>query len=255
MGKILFASDLDNTLLFSRRHSRLGDVCVELLVGKEQGYFSPLTIARLREVNACMDFVPVTSRSVAQYRRIQFPEGCVPRWAVTTNGGLLLENGEIDAAWQAESLAAVAPWRGELERTEELLGAQTVPHRGRMVDDLYVFAACDDAAGAHALAEALAGRAELEVAVSGRKVYCFPAPINKGHALERLRRRLGPAAVFAAGDTTMDVPMLLGADAAAAPEAALLADFAGQKCLPREGEHFGEFVLRCALAFAGEETQ
>lgn len=255
MGKILFASDLDNTLLFSRRHSRPGDVCVEMLEGKEQGYFSPLTIARLREVNACMDFVPVTSRSVAQYRRICFPAGCVPRWAVTTNGGLLLENGEIDEAWRAESLAAVAPWREELERTEELLRAQPVPHRGRMVDELYVFAACDDAADAHALAAALAGRTALEVAVSGRKVYCFPAPISKGHALARLRRRFGPAAVFAAGDTTMDVPMLLKADAAAAPEAALLAGFAGQTCLPREGEHFGEFVLRCALAFAGEKTE
>ena len=53
----------------------------------------------------------------------------------------------------------------------------------------------------------------------------------------------------------MDVPMLRSADAAAAPEAALLADFAGQKCLPREGEHFGEFVLRCALAFAGEKAK
>ena len=254
MGKTLFASDLDNTLLFSRRHSRPGDVCVEMLEGKEQGYFSPLTIARLREVNACMDFVPVTSRSAAQYRRIHFPAGCVPRWAVTTNGGLLLENGEIDAAWRAESLAAVAPWREELERAEALLQAQIVPHRGRMVDELYVFAACDDAADAHALAAALAGRTELEVAVSGRKVYCFPSPISKGHALERLRRRFGPAAVFAAGDTTMDVPMLLGADAAAAPEAALLAGLAGRKCLPREGEHFGEFVLRCALAFAGEKT-
>lgn len=92
------------------------------------------------------------------------------------------------------------------------------------------------------------------MAVSGRKVYCFPAPISKGHALERLRRRLGPAAVFAAGDTAMDVPMLLGADAAAAPEEALLADFAGRRCVPRDGEHFGEFVLRCALAFAGEKT-
>ena len=37
MGKMLFASDLDNTLLFSRRHSRPGDVCVEMLDGKEQG--------------------------------------------------------------------------------------------------------------------------------------------------------------------------------------------------------------------------
>ena len=38
---ILFASDLDNTLLFSHQHAQAGDVCVEYLDGKAQGFFRP----------------------------------------------------------------------------------------------------------------------------------------------------------------------------------------------------------------------
>lgn len=42
--KLLFASDLDNTLLFSHQHAQAGDVCVEHLDGKAQGFFSPNVI-------------------------------------------------------------------------------------------------------------------------------------------------------------------------------------------------------------------
>lgn len=38
---ILFASDLDNTLLVSHQHAQAGDVCVEHLDGKAQGFFPP----------------------------------------------------------------------------------------------------------------------------------------------------------------------------------------------------------------------
>ena len=38
MGTILFASDLDNTLLFSHRHRQPEDRCVERLNGAEQGF-------------------------------------------------------------------------------------------------------------------------------------------------------------------------------------------------------------------------
>lgn len=40
MGTILFASDLDNTLLFSHRHRQPEDRCVERLNGAEQGFFT-----------------------------------------------------------------------------------------------------------------------------------------------------------------------------------------------------------------------
>lgn len=40
---ILFASDLDNTLLYSYRHKQANNICVEKIVEKEQGFMPPYT--------------------------------------------------------------------------------------------------------------------------------------------------------------------------------------------------------------------
>ena len=79
MGTILFASDLDNTLLFSHRHRQPGDRCVELLNGAEQGFFTQRTLDLLPQVVQRVQLLPVTTRSIEQYRRIRWPEETVPR--------------------------------------------------------------------------------------------------------------------------------------------------------------------------------
>ena len=167
---ILFASDLDNTLLFSHKHAQAGDVCVEYLDGKAQGFFPPGVIRGLAQINRTMRFVPVTSRSIAQFLRIQFPPGCVPKYALVANGGLLLRNGAVDPAWQARSLALVEPWRGELAKAGELLAQVPLPLRARMVDDLYLFAACDSPAEAAQALAHVQGRTRLTAELSGRKL-------------------------------------------------------------------------------------
>lgn len=205
---ILFASDLDNTLLFSHKHARAGDVCVEYLDGKAQGFFPPGVIRGLTQINRTMRFVPVTSRSIAQFLRIQFPPGCVPKYALVANGGLLLRNGAVDPAWQARSLALAAPWRGELAKAGELLAQAPLPLRARMVDDLYLFAACDSTAEAAQALAHVQGRTRLTAELSGRKLYFFPPGLSKGDALMRLREKFAPARVLCAGDSGIDVPML-----------------------------------------------
>ena len=87
MGTILFASDLDNTLLFSHRHRQPGDRCVERLNGAEQGFFTQDTLDLLPQVVRRVHLLPITTRSVEQYRRIQWPDGTAPRIALTANGG------------------------------------------------------------------------------------------------------------------------------------------------------------------------
>ena len=51
MKDIVFASDLDNTLLYSRSHKREGDICVEHIEGRAHGFMTPLTVERLRAVS------------------------------------------------------------------------------------------------------------------------------------------------------------------------------------------------------------
>lgn len=244
---LLFASDLDNTLLFSHKHAQAGDVCVEYLDGKDQGFLTPGVIRGLEKINRTMHFVPVTSRSIAQFLRIQFPAGCVPKLALVANGGLLLRRGAIDEVWRAASLRCVAPWREELARAEALLAQVPLPLRARMVDDLYLFAACDSPAEAETACAALQGKTRLTAQRSGRKLYFFPPGLSKGDALRRLRERLHPAQVLCAGDSGIDIPMLAAADVAIVPkggmvEGGVVWDGAGR---------FSEFVVEMVSAFGG----
>lgn len=249
MGRTIFASDLDNTLLFSHKHALDDDLCVEYLDGKPQGYLPPGAPACLEALMARALFIPVTSRSVEQYRRICFPRRCRPQYAVTTNGGLLLADGEIDPDWRRDSLRAIRPWRAALEEMLAALEERCPAGRFRLVDGMFAFAACGDPLEARALQARLAGDTGLDVAVSGRKVYCFPPPLNKGAAVRRLRQRFGAERVICAGDSPIDRPMLEQADVAIVPREDLAAGLPRRRrllCGPEE--RFSEFVLRQAAA-------
>ena len=49
MKNILFASDLDNTLLYSYKYKKKGDICVEFNKGKEQGFMTQKMIVEFDE--------------------------------------------------------------------------------------------------------------------------------------------------------------------------------------------------------------
>lgn len=256
MEKILFASDLDNTLLFSHRNRRDTDRCVERLEGKEQGFCTPRTLELLPAVREKTLFIPVTTRSAAQYRRIQWPENCAPRYAVAANGGVLLDGEGVDPLWQARTEALAAPWRGELEELRVRVEGIPIPKRCRMVDEVYLFAACGSGEEAEALAAPFLGKTALDVAVSGRKVYFFPPPINKGAALERLRERFLPERTVCAGDSVIDLPMLRAADLAVVPYGGLLPEAEGEVRRPAgEGARFSDFVLEIVLGELRSEQE
>ncbi len=242
----LLACDLDNTLIYSYQKKQPGDVCVEWLEGREQSFMSPKAYRLLRRV--CAFLVPVTARSIAQYQRIRWPEGCTPAWAVTTNGGVLLRCGAVEEEWRQASLTASAPWHDELERIYAYLAAQGTYRSCRIVDGLYTFAACETAEQAAAQSSILCGETSLTVEVSGRKLYFLPPALHKGAALERLRCRMDARFVYCAGDSVMDVPMLCAADLAIVPDAALAAQVKGvPTAVCGADRRFEEFVLETAL--------
>ncbi len=227
MKRILFACDLDNTLLFSRSHFQETPdgasegtplVCVEFLDGKEQGFFSQRSIALLRKVIQHICFVPVTTRSVEQYRRITWPEGCQPALALTCNGAILLEQNEPDATWLAESGCRVAPFMSELRRLHALLELDGDFLRCRMVDDMFLFARCTDNVNAKDAARKYQElTTDLTAQHSGKKLYFFPPELDKGSALARLWERKNFDELWCAGDSEMDAPMLRQAHLALIP--------------------------------------
>ena len=252
VNKTLLACDLDNTLIYSKKRFHEGYTCVEWIHGEEQAYMSPNTVELLREANRRFTFLPVTSRSIEQYGRICFPEGCRPRYAICTNGSNLLTDGKIDLDWAKETQELIRPWKGELGRMEALLSPMDIFIRCRMVDEGYLFVYCNKDVSPSGTARRIQAETGLNVIASGKKIYLLPPPVNKGDALKRFIAKTAPGRVIASGDGEMDVPMLNVAHMAVCPSGLMpgaenAVEYAHTTEIP-----FSEFALKTALEFTEE---
>ncbi len=132
-----FFSDLDGTLIFSAKHKRSGDVVVEYKDGEEITCISQ----RQAEIFPLLSeaIIPLTSRSREQYERIKIG-GFSPKYALCSNGGMLLVDGIPDEEWLARSRELYIEAQSEIEKFRKLLEGDE--HRNfeiRLVDGLFLF--------------------------------------------------------------------------------------------------------------------
>src|SRR5664279_5178185 len=90
-------------MIYSRKARALGRddrcvVCVEMHEGKPASYMTADAADLLTSLTASATVVPVTTRIDEQYRRVRLP-GPPPQYAITTNGGVLMVDGEPDRGW------------------------------------------------------------------------------------------------------------------------------------------------------------
>ena len=180
-------SDLDGTLIFSAAKRLPGDVLVELRGGEE---ISCVT-SRQAELLPGLEVIPVTTRSIEQYRRIAIP-GFSPEFAIVDNGGTLLVNGIPDPEWSQRSRECALSCAVELAECRRILELDV--HRSfeiRMVDGLFLFTKSDRPEQTLEVMRAAAGNA-VNCWSTGQKVYAIPAGICKGRAVRRLAERIFP---------------------------------------------------------------
>ncbi len=223
----LAAVDLDRTLIYSAAAagSTQGLQVVEHLDGAPLSHATPASWELLAELSRRAVVVPVTTRTEAQYGRVRLP--VLPRYALCGNGGVLLADGVRDPewdAWAAATAAEAAPLPELLAPLEAVAGEPWV-RTVRSAEGLFAYLVAQTReaipAGWLADAGAAATAAGATLSVQGRKVYVVPAGLSKAAGLLRLRRLLageGPAPrLLCAGDSLLDAPMLLAADAAVRP--------------------------------------
>ena len=241
---ILFFSDLDNTLIYSNKHRKSDDICIELNKGKEQGFMTPNTYNLFQECIKKVMFIPVTTRSIEQYNRIEWPEGFKPEYEITTNGAIIFNKGEIEPDWIDKSKASFGKYKAELLSSQEKLIKEDKYIRCRIVDDMYLFAYCKDDVKASDCAKENENQ-HLSVVASGKKLYFFPPSINKGAAVCEVIHRLNPTLTIAAGDSIIDVPMLNSVDIAIVPNEYLANKIiTPTKYVSSGNEPFSEYVLK-----------
>ena len=84
--------------------------------------------------------------------------------------------------------------------------------RCRIVDNAYLFVYCKDNIDIKKQENYCQKRTTLKVISSGRKIYFFPPKMDKGFALNLLKKKIKPIKVISAGDSIIDIPMLIAAE-------------------------------------------
>lgn len=210
----IFLSDLDNTLIYSYKRNIGKDVVlVETKEGKELSFMTSKANNLLEKIKDEMEFIPLTTRSLEQYRRIFFSDKWKVEFALVANGGILLRNNKIDEQWYDESLKLIENAKKQLELGIEILKTdKNMFFEVRMVDALFIFTKSNDVASTRDKLESQLDLSVVSVFNNGNKVYIFPKKLNKGTAVQRIRELKNPEVIFAAGDSDFDLPMLKEAD-------------------------------------------
>ena len=168
--------------------------------------------------------IPVTTRSLRQYERIEiFQSGYRPEFAIVANGGIVLKNGKRDKQWDEiiterlqdslsfEQMYAYFSEDWEHEMFRRIINADQL---------FYVLMLVEEKIDKVWLKE-LRHRIQKVGWVSyinGRKFYVLPKKLTKQCAVKYVLEQLEYDVHFAAGDSIMDLGMLQLAEIAFTPK-------------------------------------
>ena len=203
--------------------------CVEYLDGEPLSFMTATAARMLEQLASETVVVPTTTRTVEQFQRIDLPGGPW-RYAITSNGGNILLDGQPDANWRAEVDAAAAAGGAPLSDVLAEMHSRCDPSwvlKARTADDLFCYLVVrTEAMPPTFVADWSSWCAARGWGVSqqGRKVYTMPDAVGKSMAVAEVRRRLiadgvirSDELLLAAGDGALDADMLSAADLAARP--------------------------------------
>ena len=236
-GSTMIVSDLDRTLIYSASALQLPTpdeespnlISVEIFQGRPQSFMTLSASRRLTDIAAAATFVPVTTRTMAQYNRVHFP-GVEPIFAITSNGGNILVDGLPDQGWHRSMSAAIAACGATLSEVKLELKSRSQDDwaiNRRVGDDLFCYLVVDPLLLPDDFVESWTSWCQdrgWRVSVQGRKIYAVPQPLTKERAMLAIADRIGARRVLAAGDGALDAGFLAAADAGMRPPHGELAE-------------------------------
>lgn len=207
---MIFATDLDNTLIYSHRlisrYDEKNFYCVEYLNGRCITYMTYTAIEKLKKLMKKIHVIPITTRSISQFSRIKFFSSS--EYAVIDNGGTILCNGKILPEWEnyINDIVCKYDFQDIMHIFSLLPDLTTLP---KVVDGKFVFA---KSTNTNLCKQILLSKLDTKIwqlSFQGQKIYAIPTEITKGNALKFISEKLLPDnPVISAGDSNLDISML-----------------------------------------------
>lgn len=222
---ILFASDLDRTLIYSK-NSRGTEVneqdlsAVEWVDDKPVAYMTNKGIELFNQLPSEINFLPVTTRTASQYQRITglFNEQYQPTYAIVSNGAVILENGKPLVEWSEKINQQLKQDCTTIEHVLPQLQAYAEKDfvlKVLQAESWFVYMIIDEKMFSVEDLENLSNifyEQGFTLSHQGRKLYIMPNCINKSIALQFVKEQIGASTVLAAGDSYLDLDMVMSAD-------------------------------------------
>lgn len=226
MNKLVYASDLDQTLIFSRKYLSKYPcdddlVCVERSDQKELSYISRKVQIALQELlqNTKVQFIPVTTRDIMRYRRLNLGTAIYPQYAIVANGGVILRNNRPIPEWSRliKEYLNNSEFSSVIHCCCEKFVTRSTPVS--IIDSIMImFKVTDISEFDERVFDLKCQFPNWQFTRQGSKCYAIPKRITKGAALQWLSEQIGAEFVVATGDGAMDLSMLRIANIALVPD-------------------------------------
>ncbi|WP_335869875.1 HAD family hydrolase [Bacillus sp. 2205SS5-2] len=224
----IFGSDLDRTLIYSRKilaeFPTTAEIHpVEMNKGETISYISAKAKELLFQLQKEMLFVPVTTRTTAQYNRISlFQNEINPEYAITCNGAHILHRGEPLQEWEVyiqNQLKSVSSIEEIEQKLNQYKPAQWLLEI-RKAESLFLYCMIDrekmESIEFQYLKSWAIGQG-WEMSLQGRKLYFVPKVIQKWEAFQFLSDKLELTERYTAGDSLLDYELIKNSKFGLAP--------------------------------------
>ena len=211
-----YFSDLDRTIIYSKKFIKndCNEISVEKYNGEDISYMTKKSIDILSNINKEKVFIPTTTRSIEQYKRIEFQKNNINfEWAIVCNGGCILHNNERVKEWdiiineRLKECGSFEVIRSNFKEYEDIKGIKKVSE----VYKMFFYIIVENDIFNKELLKNYVEYLKKEnwcIYYSGRKIYFIPNVIKKEEAIKYLVEKLDIKSFTALGDSIMDKGML-----------------------------------------------
>lgn len=260
---MIYATDLDRTLIYSKRFSLDEDlkVLVEKKEDKDISYMTRKATKILKQLSEETTFIPTTARNYDEYKRISILQEINPKYVVANIGGSIYIEGKEDENWKQfiKEKVSKLPLSHSLilDKFLELRCVEKIKKirlSGNLIWVVVVEPDYDikriDSFVEYAIQNG------WKTVFTRNKICILPHFINKWSALEYLRNYHlnNEEKLVAAGDSIWDIEMVTRANVGIVPQHGEIKDII--KYYPstivtfKEGLLGGEEILKLALEFS-----